>query len=442
MRRSLRLRLLSGAAVAIFAALAVAWVAMSFLFDRHAQRQLESDLVARGVAIISSLATMPDGTVAIDPLPGDPKFDAPASGLYWQVSGDNVLLRSRSLWDETIAPAPMTNATGWTIGRMDGPFDQHLVYVARRVQLDPGSAPLTVFLGADRISVTQARESFSRELILFLALLWAVLSLATWVQVDLGLRPLEHVRTALSGLRKHASARLAEDDYPTEAAPLANAINELASAREHDLDRAKTRAADLAHSLKTPLAALAAQSRRARDAGASDAADGLDRAIAAARRVVDRELTRTRAAASVGGVCNARAVMEKLIRVIKHTEAGAKLNIENQVTEIPLPLSDDLLLELAGPLLENASKFANARIAVSGGGLTLVIEDDGPGLSEAEAAAALSRGKRLDEANEGYGLGLAIAHDLAQTSGATMALSRSHLGGLRIALDWPGDESA
>jgi signal transduction histidine kinase len=245
------------------------------------------------------------------------------------------------------------------------------------------------------------------------------------------------VRAALSGLRKHASARLAEGDYPTEAAPLANAINELATTRENDLEQARRRAADLAHSLKTPLAALAAQSRRAREAGATDAADGLDRAIVAASRAVDRELARTRAAASAGGDANGQAVIKKLVQVIERTEAGSRLVIENKVSSEPLPISEDLLMELAGPLLENASRFARERILIGGGGLSLSIEDDGPGLNDAEAAEVLSRGKKLDEASEGYGLGLAIAHELAQVSGATMTLSRSALGGLKVELAWP-----
>lgn len=437
MQRSLRLRLLFGAAVAIFVALAIAWAAMGYLFERHAQRQVEADLIARGVGIMSTLYTDPAGATAIDPPPSDPRFSAPASGLYWQVGGDGVLLRSRSLWDATLTIPRAANAAEWTVGQMAGPFDQQLIYVERRVQLDPQSAPLTVLLGADRVAVATARQAFGRDLMLFLGLLWLVLSLAAWAQVGLGLRPLEDVRAALSGLRKHASARLAEGDYPTEAAPLANAINELATARENDLEQARRRAADLAHSLKTPLAALTAQSRRAREAGASDAADGLDRAIVAASRAVDRELARTRAAASAGGDANGQAVIRKLVQVIERTEAGSRLVMENTVSGEAMPISEDLLMELAGPLLENASRFARERILIGGGGRSLSIEDDGPGLNDAEAAEVLSRGKKLDEASEGYGLGLAIAHELAQVSGATMTLSRSALGGLKVELAWP-----
>lgn len=437
MQRSLRIRLLAGAGVAIFAALAVAWAAMGYLFERHAQRQIEADLTARGVGLISTLYTDANGATAIDPLPSDPRFNAPASGLYWQVQGEGVLLRSRSLWDETIAAPAGASTAEWTSGHLAGPFDQRLVFVERRVQLDPQSAQLTVLLGADRAAVTAARDAFARDLAVFLGLLWLALALAAWVQVELGLRPLEDVRAALAGMRKHATARLAQDDYPTEAAPLANAINDLATAREHDLEQARRRAADLAHSLKTPLAALAAQSRRAREAGASDAADGLERAILAASRAVDRELARTRAAASPGGNANGHIAIAKVLQVIERTETGARLTIENVVSQAPMPVSEDLLIELTGPLLENAARFARQRIRVSGGGSLLTIEDDGPGLSTEQAEQALSRGGRLDEAGDGHGLGLAIAHELAQASGGSLELGRSELGGLSVALRWP-----
>ena len=435
--RSLRMRLLAGAAFAIFVALAIAWIAMSYLFERHAQRQIQADLIARGVGVIASLTTAPDGALTLDPLPTDPRFRTPASGLYWQVGGEGVLLRSRSLWDETLTAPAAGSRADWARGEMDGPFGQRLVFVERRVQLEPQSPPLIVLLGADHAAVIAARDAFSRELLVFLALLWAVLAIASWAQVELGLKPLEHVRAAVGALRRQASARLAADDYPAEVAPLANAINELAEARQQDLEQAQRRAADLAHSLKTPLAALAAQSRRAREAGAGDAADGLDRALAAARRAVERELARARAAAARGaGAADARAALARLIQVLERTDSGARVRFDNEATGA-LPIAEDVLLELAGPLLENAVRHARARIRISGDDRRLTIEDDGPGLSEAEAAAALERGWRLDESGDGHGLGLAIAQDVARASGAAMTLTRSALGGLQVNLVWP-----
>src|SRR5690606_38818866 len=117
--------------------------------------------------------------------------------------------------------------------------------------------------------------------------------------------------------------------HAEEIEPLTRAINELAEAREKDLARARRRAADLAHALKTPLAALAAQSRRARASGATEAADGLDRAIAAARAAVESELARSRAAAvraaPAGASVQALPLIDSIVGVVERAEFGAQL---------------------------------------------------------------------------------------------------------------------
>lgn len=435
--RSLRWRLLAGAAAAIFAALALAWLAMGYLFEAHVERGIEANLIQHGRDIVSGLTRGADGQLALDPEPFDPRFDRPSSGLYWQVIEDAVALRSRSLWDETMTPNESVSVNTWTTGDVAGPFDQKLVFVAREVSLGAGSAPILVMLGADHAAVTAARGEFSRDLGLFLLLLWAVLAGAAWVQVRLGLKPLSDVRAALGEMQGHAGARLHEADYPTEVAPLAQAINALADARQRDTEHARRRASDLAHSLKTPLAALAAQTRRAREAGASDAADGLDRAIEAARGAVERELTRTRIAAEHDAEHKtAGPIIDRLIAVVERTEAGQRLSFENALGDTILPLGEVALMELAGPLLENAARYARLLVHVSGDRTRFCIEDDGPGLSDAEIAEALGHGKRLDEAEQGYGLGLSIARDVGELSGGVLTLDRSPLGGLRAQVQW------
>ena len=97
-QRSLRVRLLLAGAITIFAALAVALLGMTILFERHITRQVEADLGARGMEVIAALYVDANGAFAVDPAPSEPRFGAPASGIYWQVSGEGVLLRSRSLW--------------------------------------------------------------------------------------------------------------------------------------------------------------------------------------------------------------------------------------------------------------------------------------------------------------------------------------------------------
>jgi signal transduction histidine kinase len=443
---SLRLRLLAGAAVAIFAALAIAWVFMTFLFQQELERRVEQELRRDALQLIAGLNVDAAGTITVQQPPTDPRFETPASGLYWQVSGTGVTERSRSLWDDALAASPRAHALEWETRIADGPFGDRLFFIERLVTPAGSTTPLLVQLALDENELSLSRAEFSRTMALFLLLLWVVLSSAAWIQVELGLRPLGRLRGELMALRHNASERLSAR-YPQEVEPLTNAINDLASAREADVKRARQRAADLAHGLKTPIAALAAQSRLIRE-GRSDlnvAADGLDRAVSAAAAAVEAELARARAAASRHASQESEVepvkVARKLISVLEHTEKGMRLDYQLALSETTrLPLSAEDLSEILGPLLENAVRFARREVLISehrpDGRIVLSVEDDGPGISAEDAKKVLGRGVRLDEAGGGHGLGLAIARELVEATGGTLTLGASSLGGLRVDLSW------
>lgn len=440
--RSLHLRLMAGAAVTILAALAVAWLAMTWLFERHIERREAAELRRSAMVLISGLRTGPGGALTADSRPADPRFEVPAGGHYWQASGPHAVVRSRSLWDQALPSPPARLSDAWDTRVAAGPFGANLFYVARRVQLDPEGPPILIQVATDDAALGVARREFGRDLALFLAVLWAVLSAASLAQVRLGLQPLQGLRGELDRLRRSPSARLPVG-APREIEPLVTAINALAEAREADLDRARRRAADLAHSLKTPLAALSAQSRVARDAGAAAAADGLDRAIAAVGAALEAELARARAAAAREVAADQQAapaaIVERLLEVIERTEDGAqRLFAIDLPADLRLPVSAGVLTEILGALIENASRYARRQVRIAGAAKGLTIEDDGPGIEEGRAAGALIRGGRLDEAGPGHGLGLAIVRDLVEATEGEIALGRSAMGGLLVILSWPG----
>jgi signal transduction histidine kinase len=442
--RSLRVRLLLGAAVAIFIALAAAWLVMTLLFERHVERRVHADLVREGMQLAANLSIGPDGAPLLSREPGDLRFAEPASGLYWQVTTARGSLRSRSLWDQSLPASHVARGRDWNTRFISGPFEEELLLVERVVKPDRDGPEVLLQLASENKSLHDARREFGTELALFLVLLWAILSAAAWMQVALGLRPLARVRDQVDALKRSPRERLAAAPAQ-EIEPLVRAINELADAREKDLTRARRRAADLAHALKTPLAAIAAQSRRAREAGAVDAADGLDRAIHAASAAVDRELARSRAAAirAAPGEVSAVAlpVIEAVVGVVERAEFVAQVVFEvNVPPELTVPVAAEDLLELMGALIENAARYARRRVQINGAqsaeGRTLSVEDDGPGIDSTQMAGAFLRGARLDQAGGGHGLGLAIAQDLAEATGAQIALAHSDLGGLKVSIAW------
>ncbi|MBX3484100.1 sensor histidine kinase [Phenylobacterium sp.] len=443
--RSLQLRLLASAAVAVFVALAVAWLAMTWLFERHVERREAAELARTGDALAAALTIDAAGRPALDQTPLDPRALRAASGFYWQVSTPRGVVRSPSLWDEALPVPAGASPSDWAADTTRGPFGRRLLRVARAVRAPGADAPAVIQVGVDARELAEARAQFGRELALFLAGLWAVLALAALAQVRLGLAPLAPLRDRLQRMRRNPAARL-DADHPREVAPLVTAINALAETRQADLARARRRAGDLAHSLKTPLAALAAQSRLARDAGATEAADGLDGAIAAMAAALEAELARARAAAARDAAqdeCSSpAAVVERLIAVLERTPAGERIVFAPEIDPaLSVPVAADVLAEVLGALMENAARFARRQVrltaAPSDQAVSLTVEDDGPGLDAERAEAALIRGGRLDEAGPGHGLGLAIVRDLVEATDGAVTLDRSPLGGLRVAVSWP-----
>jgi signal transduction histidine kinase len=444
MIQSLRWRLLAGAVAAIFVALALAWLAMTLLFERHLERRLGAELEQFGSRLAAAVVLTPAGDVQVSEPPAEPRFETPASGFYWQASAGAEVVASRSLWDQTLSRPADAPSREWRTRHAAGPYGQSLFLVEREIRPNTEGTAVLIQIAEDVRVLTTARDAFALELASFIALLWAVLSGAAWVQVGLGLRPLAGVRSELESMQDNPQLRLT-DAQLSEIRPLVRAINALADARENDLVKAKRRAADLAHGLKTPLAALAAQTRKARDLGAGEAAAGLDHAIEAIRQTVDAELARSR----VSSLLNARpaashalASIVKVVNVLEHTEKGSGVVVDICVAdEFTLPLREDDLQELFGPLLENAVRFARRVVRVSATAhddkLLVEIEDDGAGLSDDALQTALQRGIRLDEAGPGQGLGLAIAREIVEATGGAVSLARSALGGLVVRLTWP-----
>lgn len=441
---SLQLRLLAGGAAAVFVALALAWAGLNLLFQRHVQLREAAHLTRAGEQLAAGMRLTSDGQLNLATRLADPRQSKPAGGLYWQVSDEHQAALSPSLWDQTLPASPNAPSTHWRHRSLEGPFGGHILLVERRIQPQGAARTFVVRVAQDDKDTRQATAEFSRELGVSLGLLWLVLCMAAYVQVKLGLKPLNRLPGEMERLRKSPSARLTSP-WPREIRPLIEAINRLAQAREQDVARARRRAADLAHSLKTPLSALSAQSRKARAAGATEAADGLDRAITAVNAALEAELARARAAAARATSDHAHAsaltVVEGLINVIERTERGESLVFDMDIPpDMQVPATGEDLSEILGALIENAARHARRQVRVTGaatnGTVRLDIEDDGEGMDGARLEAALRRGARLDEAGTGHGLGLSIVRDLAEATEAEMQFGKSGLGGLSVGLIW------
>lgn len=440
---SLRFRLLTAAALSILLALLLIGFLLVGVFDQHVRERMVADL-GHQLDQLAAL-TVPDAGsgVKVDGEMTDPRFDQPLGGLYWQIERDGEpVARSRSLWDARLTvPSGKASDRRIAVFEVPGPGGTSLLAAARDVTLSARSGlPLNprLIVASDLAELTVGRQGLQRTLAAGLAVAFVGLLLASWVQVGFGLKPLEHIRTELSRIRIGHTARIESERLPSEVRPLADEVNRFLDEQRETTERARRRAGDLAHGLKTPLAAVAAQADSLSRAGSTEAADALLKQVDGMRRHVERHLAVAR---SRGGNTSAtgpvgprvRAIIDLLAKLPRERMLSWTLEGEEEAVAA-MELED--FDEVVGNLLDNAGKWAASRIRVkvsSDNGRVLInVEDDGPGIESSQTAEALERGRRLDERVQGTGLGLSIAQAILESYGSELSLMRSSsLGGLQ-----------
>jgi signal transduction histidine kinase len=260
-------------------------------------------------------------------------------------------------------------------------------------------------------------------------------------QVRTGMSPLGYLRTRLAAVR-HGRDRRVEGSYPTEVQPLVDDLNALLDDREKSVARAQAKAGDLAHGLKTPLAVLSQEAERAAAAGHAALATAISQQVERMRRQMDYHLAHARTAgsgASLGARCSVAVSVEGLARTLLRLHADRGLVIDVDVSpEHSVRCQREDLDEMLGNLLDNACKWAKARVTVASslqdGAVVVAVDDDGPGLDPSLRDAVLQRGVRADEASPGSGFGLAIVRELAEFYGGKISVGSSPGGGLRATL--------
>jgi len=272
----------------------------------------------------------------------------------------------------------------------------------------------------------------------------ALCMLAGLWQVRRGLQPINRLRARLASVRRGGDRRVS-GTYPAEVQPLVEDLNALLDHRERAVTRALSKAGDLAHGLKTPLAVLAHEAERAEAAGHHDLAAVIGQQVERMRRQVDYHLAHARAAASgaaPGARCAVLASAEGVARTLQrlHAERGIAVDVQVSADHFVRAQREDLD-EMLGNLLDNAVKWTTSRVTVTSspteGGLIITVDDDGPGLDPSMRDLVLQRGVQADEAAPGSGFGLAIVRDLAELYGGSILLSQSPARGLRARLQLP-----
>jgi signal transduction histidine kinase len=449
---SLASRLLLSATLWTAAVLTVAGFALSSYYQNLVERGFDQRLHVYLKALVGDLASDSD-LDKIEFTVGEPRFELPLSGWYWQIgkmenNTTSVLRTSPSLFDRNlpflIDADPEKDVTATRDTYTTGPDEENLRQVERIIQV--GDARYVVAVGGESSEIAEEVGAFKSDLVITFLLLGLGLVATAAVQVLFGLRPLSHISQQIAAIRAGKSERL-EGAVPREIAPLARELNGLLDSNRDVIARARTHAGNLAHALKTPLSVIVNEANASTDPMAEKVIEQAD----IMRHQIDHHLDRARVSAGiavVGAVTEAKPVVEALARAMEKVHRARNIHIELAADEVNFRGERQDFEEMVGNLLDNACKWASSRVSVSvvadqnSKGVELsvlhvVVDDDGPGLNPKQREAALRRGRRLDETKPGSGLGLAIVSDLATLYGGSLALGSAPLGGLRAELKLP-----
>jgi signal transduction histidine kinase len=438
-KNSLKLRLLFSAALGILISLLIAGTAFFFIFQRYAEQLATRELQNDFVQLVSGIRISIEGKIVSRAILSDPRFERPYGGLYWQIDEDGQTpLRSRSLFDVDL---PDVTKPERKVEVIMGPNNTPLFALERELALPLGDGTehrLHITLAVERTDIDAAARGFRRDLGVGFLILSLALLAGSLAQILLGLKPLQDLQSDIAAVHEGTARQLA-GEYPSEVQPLVQNLNELLAARETALERARQRASNMAHGLKTPLTVLYAVADDVQERGDKTNSKIIRDNTKLINDQVERQLARARLASGHNPeLTPLHTNAQRVINTLSRTPEGLGLNWQNLVpvkATIAIERSD--LTELLGNLMDNARKWATSQVTISFDEDILRIEDDGPGVATDKLSEIEERGLRLDLTRSGHGLGLSIVRDLIETYGLDIKYERSSLGGLSVSISKP-----
>ncbi len=453
-RNSLSRRLFLSSAVWTLLVLPIAAVILVSLYRDAVEQNFDIRLNQYLESLIAF--SSPDSGIDIV-APGDlaePLFSIPSSGWYWEIrasDGPIPNFKSVSLVSESMTlPSEAGIGQSGALGHyMTGPLGQPIRILEREITISQGDQQRRYIyaVAGDAMDIHDIVADFTAMLTISFSVLGAGLLAATFFQVRYGLRPLRDISEELAAIRSGKASRL-EGNPPQEIQPLQEELNALIQSNQAIVERARTHVGNLAHALKTPLSVITNEARERNDAFSGKIAEQAE----LMREYITHHLSRAQVAARVsivGGVTDVHETLNSLTNTLSRIYSDRNLNFVVDCPEnIKFRGEKQDLQEMVGNLLDNACKWAESRVSVqvemSKGGksagarnITVLVEDDGPGLTDSELEAVVKRGKRLDETKPGSGLGLSIVADLSEMYYGSFALQKAPGGGVRARLSLP-----
>ncbi|MBK0393297.1 ATP-binding protein [Ramlibacter algicola] len=438
--RSIRFRLLLGAALVLVAFLAGVGVALQRAHADSSRTDRLARLQGTVYLLLAAAEVDGQGRLVMPPSLPEPRLALPGSGLYASVAvrGQAQGWHSESTVGQQLPFPPTAEVGRWDYADASGNGRRYLS-VAYSVLYEARSQPVPLVL-----SVLEDAAALEREVAVFERTLWAWLAgaglfllLSQTLLLEWALDPLRRVtreiRRIEDGEQEEITGR-----YPAEIAALTDNLNTLVRQERERQSRYREALSYLAHSLKTPLAVLRTALGQPATLGTA-----VEEQVQRMDAIVQHQLGRgaasgaTRFAPAIALAPIAQRVRESLEKV--HAARNLRFAIDCP-PNLRWRIDEGDAFEVFGNLLDNAAKWARSRITArvrrDGSRLLVRVEDDGPGFGD-DPQAMLQMHVRGDETVPGHGVGLAIVRDIVASHHGQIALSRSALGGAQVDIALP-----
>jgi len=446
-------RLLLSASIVLFVFLGLTGLVLDRAFYHSAEESVRERLRGQVFALLAA-ADFNDqhGRLEIEePLP-DPRLSSPQSGLYARVfsSSADIIWKSTSAIGLTIPRYTQADVGQWYFESLQDSSGKHYFSQSFTVvwETSQGQQFRYVFQVLENEGVfNQQVSGFRNALWGWLLAVSIILLIAQGVILRWSLKPLRDVAIDLDRVKAGKEDRLSKV-YPGEIQGLTTGINTFIDSERAQRDRYRNTLADLAHSLKTPLAVLKAGiDKETHDEGGSAT---LHEQIDRMKQIVDYQLQRAAASGrtTLGTSVPLLPNIERLVASLQKVHLEKRIQCDIAIdSQLVFPGEEGDLLELTGNLLENAFKWAKLRIRVSAAAqmspehekiLRMTVEDDGIGIPLSRRDEVLQRGKRADESVSGHGIGLSVVQDIVNVYGGSLQIDSSKdLGGAKLVVFIP-----
>ena len=444
---SLSARLLISVSLLLLVFFGVTIVVLDIAFREAAEQAQEDILDGHLMALIAAAEPIEEGVLGMPPDMPEPRFGNIGSGLYAEIldSNDVAIWRSRSVvgLEIPIGPSPDVGENLFQQEVLTDGTPLLTLSFALQWEFSDGELRPFVFKVAESLdSFNSQLGKFRRQLFGWFFAIAVIMMFSISFLMRRILRPLRQVETEISEIEEGNRSSLS-DEYPTELRGVARNLNILIGSERARSDRYRLTLDNLAHSLKTPLAAIRALLNEHQKPGFEDRAnEQIDRM----NEIVRYQLRKPTAPAAdkLGLVpVEVSTELDRLVDGLRKVYFEKNPAIDIEVDDSVRFRGDTGdFLELAGNLVDNACKWCDSTVSIrvtvaesatgKSGGMVMVVADDGPGIPPDAADALLQRGTRLDESTPGHGIGLAIVQDIARSYGGDLTIGRSALGGAEI----------